>query len=372
MNNFWNDFTKPIMALAPMEEVTDTVFRRLIADISGAGRPDVMFTEFTSCEGVQSVGQAQVIKRLRYHECERPLVAQVWGITPEDYYKTAQLVVELGFDGIDINMGCPVKKIIKNGACSALIKTPTLAKEIVQASREGLAGKIPLSIKTRIGFSMIQTEEWCGFLLSECRPDALTVHGRTVKEASKVPNHWDEVGKVVKLRDELQKNDIGYTKSMSGEQGLNPEDGDDALSGSKQSTQDPYSASKTLIIGNGDVTSLPQAQSLIQEYNLDGIMVGRGVFQNPWIFNPQSEYDNGRIYLDGQELDLTYRLNILKKHVQMYEEEWGDTKNFGVLKRFFKIYIHGLRGAADIRAQFMQTHSYQEVYDLISQIIDVD
>lgn len=200
--NFWQDLPKPIMALAPMEDVTDTVFRQRITIL---GKPDVMFTEFTNVEGAQSDGSDQVTKRLKFVPEERPLVAQIWGITPEDYYKTAKMIVDLGFDGLDINFGCPVKKIIQKGACSALIKNPELAKEIVLATKEGLDGKLPLSIKTRIGFDKIDTENWIGFLLSQCQPDALTVHARTVKEESKVPVHFEELKKVSDIRNSLSK-----------------------------------------------------------------------------------------------------------------------------------------------------------------------
>ena len=230
MTNFWKDLDLPIIALAPMEDVTDTVFRQIVRLVSGlessddiqqrviaitnsqrqvlsqskAG-PSVVFGEFTSCEGVQSVAQAKVIHRLKFDSSERPIVAQVWGITPQNYYDTAKLILELGFDGIDINMGCPVKNVIRQGACSALIKNPSLAKAIITATHEGCGGKLPVSVKTRIGFNSITTQEWCGFLLSENKLAALTVHGRTVKEESKVPNHWDEIGKVVAINKSLQK-----------------------------------------------------------------------------------------------------------------------------------------------------------------------
>jgi tRNA-dihydrouridine synthase len=186
-----------------MEDVTDTVFRQVIQSVA---RPDVFFTEFTSTAGVQSSGQAKVIHRLKYSQNERPIVAQVWGITPDDYYKTAKLVVDLGFDGMDINMGCPVKNVIKQGACSALIKSPSLAKEIILATKEGLQNKIPLSVKTRIGFNKIETESWCGFLLNDCQPEVLTIHGRTVKEESGPPAHWDEIGKVVNINKQISSN----------------------------------------------------------------------------------------------------------------------------------------------------------------------
>jgi tRNA-dihydrouridine synthase len=201
-SNFWRKLSKPFFILAPMEEVTDTVFRQIVLK---CGRPNVFYTEFTSVEGSQSIGRSKIIHRLKYQNIERPIVAQIWGKTPEDYFKTSQQIVELGFDGLDINMGCPVKKIIKQGACSALINNPNLAKEIVLATKEGLANKIPLSIKTRIGFNQIQTDEWCGFLLKDCKPECLVIHARTVKEQSSRVVHWDEIKKVVQTNSQIKE-----------------------------------------------------------------------------------------------------------------------------------------------------------------------
>lgn len=211
MTNFWQNLPTNFSVLAPMEDVTDTVFRQVIIK---AGRPDVLFTEFCNVEGVQSVGQARVIHRLKFSEIERPIVAQVWGRTPEDYYKTAKLIVELGFDGMDINMGCPVKKVIALGACSALINNHTKAEEIIKACQKGLDGKIPLSVKTRIGFNTIDTENWFGFLLSQDL-QAITVHGRTVKELSNVPNHYDQIAKVVEMRNDYHHNKLAILEQSN-------------------------------------------------------------------------------------------------------------------------------------------------------------
>ncbi|GAB4147388.1 MAG: tRNA-dihydrouridine synthase [Patescibacteria group bacterium] len=299
-----------------MEDVTDTVFRQIVAQ---EGRPDVFFTEFTNCEGAQSAGQAAVVKRLKYTENERPLVAQIWGITPSDYFKTAQMIAELGFDGIDINMGCPVKKIIKQGACSALIKNPSLAKEIILATREG-AGNLPVSVKTRIGFNQIQTEEWIGFLLKEIQPEVLTIHGRTVKEASKVPNHWDEIGKVAQLRNQLS-----------------PE---------------------TLVVGNGDIISMQEGVDKCNEFNLDGYMIGRGIFQNLWVFNPR---------IDPAEVPIAKRLQVLEDHVKLFHITWGTTKHFNLMKKYFKIYLNTFPGAAEMRAELMNCNSAEEVLNQLDK-----
>lgn len=309
MKNIWQNLPRPFFILAPMEDVTDTVFRRLIAD---CGRPDLFFTEFTSVEGLESAGRDKVIHRLRYTEEEHPLIAQIWGITPENYYQSAKLAREMGFDGLDINMGCPVPKIIKQGACSALIMNPTLAGEIISAAKEG-AGSMPVSVKTRIGFDKIITEEWTGFLLEQ-RIAALTIHGRTVKQMSKVDANWEEIAKVVKLRDQM---DID-----------------------------------TPVIGNGDIVSYQQGLEYVSKFGVDGIMIGRGVFQNPWIFNPTKNIE---------EVTLLERLQLMKKHIQMFQAEWEGEKHMSILKKFFKIYLQSFPGASDYRVKYMEAATYEEV-----------
>ncbi len=225
MKNFWQEISKsqrPFWVLAPMEDVTDTVFRQVIAR---CGCPDVFFSEFVNIKGLSyeashpEVGQIvshRLEKTLEKTAHQKPLVAQIWGITPEDYYQSAAKILELGFDGIDINMGCPVKNVIAQGACSALIKNPVLASEIIQAVKEGSQNQIPVSVKTRIGFEKIETEKWAGFLLSQDL-QALTIHGRTVKEESKVPCHWDEIGKVVTINNQIWQEKNPTTASENSE-----------------------------------------------------------------------------------------------------------------------------------------------------------
>jgi len=166
-NNFWKTLPRPFSVLAPMEDVTDSAFRRFIAK---CGRPAVFYTEFTSTDGICSAGFSGVKHRLKYTEDERPLVAQIWGNNPDNYFKTCRILCEMGFDGIDINMGCPVPKVAKKGACSALIDNPDLARELIIAAKEA-AGKIPISVKTRLGFKHLKTEEW-GQTLLELKPAA--------------------------------------------------------------------------------------------------------------------------------------------------------------------------------------------------------
>ncbi len=317
MSNFWQTLPKPFFVLAPMEEVTDTVFRRII---SSCGRPDVMVTEFTSVEGLASeIGRSKVIHRLQYTPEEQPLVAQIWGITPEHYYQAGVYAREQGFEGLDINMGCPVKKVIKQGACSALIKNPNLVSDIIKAAKEG-AQDIPVSVKTRIGFGEIQTEEWIGFLLQH-NLDALTVHGRTVKELSDYPAHWDEIGKAVKLKNQLSPD--------------------------------------TVIIGNGDILSYQQGLAMVEQYRVDGIMIGRGVFHNPWIFNPK---------LDPNDLSTELKVQKLIEHIQLFDQTWGDEKHFAVMKKCFKMYLNNFPGASEIRSKLMQCNTAEECIEILINI----
>ena len=233
MQNCWQNqiYTKsndPFFILAPMEDVTDIVFRGIIRKYNSAEyiyaktgtylnqkvNPEILFTEFTNCDGMCSVGQSRVIHRLKYDKSERPIIAQIWGRAPQNYYETAKLCLELGFDGIDINMGCPEKNVIKQGSCSALINNKELAKEIVEAVKKGVDGKIPVSVKTRIGFKLIQTEEWYNFLLS-LDLDAITVHGRTVAQ-DELPANWEEIKKVVEMnkRKVLEKVKEGWINQI--------------------------------------------------------------------------------------------------------------------------------------------------------------
>ncbi len=314
--NFWKELKKPFSVLAPMEDVTDIVFRTLIAE---CGRPDVFFTEFTSAEGMFSRGREMVIKRLKRCENESPIVAQVWGKRPQNYLKAAREIYEMGFDGVDINMGCPVKKIVKGGACSALIDNPTLASEIINATIEGANGKIPVSVKTRLGFSYKKTEEWAEFLFSH-NFQALTMHGRVAKDLSKYPANWDEIKKVVEIKNSLNKNIV--------------------------------------IIGNGDVERYEEIQEKHEKYGVDGVMIGRGVFKDPFVFNPDKSFD---------DLTVSEKLKLLLRHVELFNEQWADKKSFLILRRFFKIYINGFENASDLREKVMNSQSIEHVKEIITE-----
>ena len=315
--HIWQTIKKPIFALAPMEDVTDIVFRQIIYSCA---RPDVSFTEFINVEGMHSRGREAIIHRLKFTGSERPLVAQVWGVKPEDYKKSAAEIAVMGFDGIDINMGCPIKDVMKNGACAALINNPSLAKEIIHATKEGADG-LPVSVKTRIGFKSITTEAWISHLFS-CGIAAITVHGRTAVELSKVPAHWDEIGRVVAMRNAMKR--------------------------------------ETVVLGNGDVSSREDGLAKIAEYGVDGVMMGRAVFDDPWIFDtsrPKSPHTSRELLL------------LMRRHVELFEKTWGTDKNYAVLKKFYKVYIKGFDGASDWRVRAMETNSPQEVYPIIDTLL---
>ena len=314
MTNFWLSIPKPFFALAPMEDVTDTVFRQIVAQCA---RPDVFFTEFVSVEGLLSRGRKRVEQSLQFTESEHPIVAQIWGLDPKKYYAVAQELVERGFDGIDINMGCPIRKVVKKGACAALIKNPSLAKEIIIATKEG-AGNLPVSVKTRIGYNSIVIEDWMGFLLKQ-NLDALTIHGRTAKELSVAPVHWDEIGKVVNMRDELK--------------------------------------AQTLIIGNGDVKNREEGLVKVKQNGVDGVMIGRGIFQNLWAFASLRHVR-----------DASHMLDLMLKHCELFCDTWRERKSFLILRKFFKIYISGFEGASQWRDRFMKTKSIGEVEDLANKL----
>ncbi len=327
--NPWQKNQNPLWILAPMEDVTDTVFRQLISE---CGRPDILYTEFTSTDGLShDKGRSKVIHRLEFSETERPIIAQIWGKDPEHYYKVAQDIAARGFDGVDINMGCPVKKIIKQGCCSALIKNPSLASEIIIAVQEGVKHAVPVSVKTRIGFDSIVTEEWSKHLLKH-NLAALIIHGRTTRELSKVPCHWEEIAKVPKLRDRISP--------------------------------------KTLIIGNGDIFSRQQGLDAISKYGVDGIMVGRGIFKNPWFFNPQYSNDNlGNIFQGQTPITKEERIKLCIKHIRLWDKTWQESRGYNILKKYFKIYIQGFNGASAMRSKLMETKSASEAVTILKTTI---
>lgn len=323
--------SRPFFVLAPMDDVTDTVFRQVVA---GLASPDLFFTEFTNVDGLQSPGRPKLLRKLRFISGETRLVAHIWGKNPENFYKTARgiadgsLARELGlpeganFVGIDLNMGCPAKSEVKAGTCSALIKPENrpLAEEIINATQEGAAGRLPVSVKTRLGFGETDLT-WHEFLLGH-KLSMLTIHGRTRKEMSKVPAHWDEIGRIVKLRDRV--------------------------------------APATLVVGNGDVQNHAHGLELAKTYGLDGIMIGRGVFHDPFAF---SKVGPGK----WESYDMAARVKLFQRHIELFDETWQEGERaIYTLNKFCKIYINGFDGAKELREQLMGCENITELHSVLA------
>jgi len=311
---FWSRVQKaaqkkkqPFFTIAPMADVTDVAFRAMFVKY---GKPDVMWTEFVSADGLCSPGREILTLDLKYSKKERPIVAQLFSSNPDKMREAAQIVAALGFDGIDINMGCPDKSIERQGAGSALIKNPTRAREIIRAAKEG-APNIPVSVKTRIGYTKNEIATWIPQILEE-GVAALTIHCRTRKEMSLVPARWEHVAEVVAIRNQMNVS--------------------------------------TVIIGNGDVVSLKQGKELAKQYDVDGVMVGRGIFGNPWFFDAKKK-----------KITTKEKIRALVEHTKLFDAMLGGKKNFAIMKKHYKAYVNGFDGARELRTRLMLTDSVAEV-----------
>lgn len=313
--NFWNTLKHPIFALAPMYEVTNTAFRQIIARCSGENKPGVFFTEFVSIDGLtHEKSKIKLIEYLlRFEKSERPIVAQVWGSNPKKFYEAAKIIKKLGFDGIDINMGCPDKAVVKMGAGSALILNPELAKEIVRETKRG-SGGLPVSVKTRLGYDKKTFKDWIPHLL-ETEIAALTIHGRTKKEMSKVSADWEAIGEIAKMA----------------------------------------KGSGILILGNGDVKDLNDGMEKIKKYGVDGIMVGRAVLNNPWFFNKN---------IDPEKVSLEKRLELIIEYAELFEKYFKDTKNFQMVRKTIKAYIAGVPNTKYLRMKLMAVKNAEEIKNI--------
>ncbi|MFA7216728.1 MAG: tRNA-dihydrouridine synthase [Candidatus Paceibacterota bacterium] len=319
--NFWQELKKekkdkPILVLAPMADVTDPAFRRII---SKYGKPDVMWTEFVSADGLFLGGREALIKDLAFAKEERPIVAQFFTANPDMMKKSAELAQELGFDGIDINMGCPDKSVEKQGAGANLIKNPSLAKELILAAKEG-AGDLPVSVKTRIGYNKDELETWLPALL-EAEPSVIIIHARTRKEMSKVPARWETIKRAVEIRDNMK--------------------------------------SKTLIFGNGDVLDIKDAEQKAKDTGCDGVMLGRAIFGNPWCFNRS---------IKVEDVSIEEKLKVLVEHTKLYEELLPH-KSFAIMKKHYKAYVTGFDGAKELRMELMETKDAFEVEEIINKYL---
>jgi tRNA-dihydrouridine synthase len=313
--SFLDNLPKPFFVLAPMDDVTDTVFRQIVADCA---RPDLFFTEFVNVDGLQSAGRAHLLPKLKLSNKEKPVIAQLWGLKPDNFYKTTIDLIEMGYDGVDLNMGCPTKTVIKNGACAALINNPSLAGEIIDATKEAAGDSLPVSVKTRVGFTTVDMG-WIEFLLNKKILNMLSIHGRTAKQLSKVPADWDLIGRAAELRNSLSPG--------------------------------------TLIVGNGDIASRVQGEELANEYKLDGLMVGRGIFHDPFLFSQTSPW---------QHNSKRQKLELFIKHIELYVSTYPNReRKFEPLRKFCKVYINGFDGASELRAEFMETKMPQDALELL-------
>lgn len=350
-----------------MADVTDAAFRRLIAKYSAhersdgtVGGPDVMWTEFVSADGLMRAtpeGKQKLMADLIYSETERPIIAQLFTSNEEHMEQAAALCRKLGFDGIDINMGCPDRSIEKQGCGSAMIKTPDVAKKIIQAAKRG-AGAVPVSVKTRLGYNQDILEEWLSALLAET-PAAITIHCRTRKEMSKVPAHWERVKRAVEIRDEIQ-NDV-WQQNNPGKQ-------------------------RTFILGNGDVLDIDDARQKAAESGADGIMVGRALFGNPWFFHPTKRLPHRLNTLPTHGVDrekivtadtsdetaeyvaLEERLGVMVEHTKLFKELLPH-KNFAIMKKHYKAYVNGFPGAAALRATLMEQNTPEDIEVVVTDFL---
>ncbi|HFE7162090.1 TPA: tRNA dihydrouridine synthase [Staphylococcus aureus] len=312
--NFWSELPRPFFILAPMEDVTDIVFRHVVSE---AARPDVFFTEFTNTESFcHPEGIHSVRGRLTFSEDEQPMVAHIWGDKPEQFRETSIQLAKMGFKGIDLNMGCPVANVAKKGKGSGLILRPDIAAEIIQATK---AGGLPVSVKTRLGYYEI--DEWKDWLKHVFEQDIanLSIHLRTRKEMSKVDAHWELIEAIKNLRDEIAPN--------------------------------------TLLTINGDIPDRKTGLELAEKYGIDGVMIGRGIFHNPFAFEKEPREHTCKELLD-----------LLRLHLSLFNKyEKDEIRQFKSLRRFFKIYVRGIRGASELRHQLMNTQSIAEARALLDE-----
>ncbi len=341
MKNIFEKLNKPFFCLAPMADVTDAAFRQIICKYSrhgeAGGGPDIFWTEFVSADGLVSPGREALKDNLIFTKKEKPIIVQLFSSNPKKMREASCYVALLGFDGIDINMGCPDKSVEKQGSGAAMIKDMEKAREIIQAVKDGIidakknhakgrAGNIAVSVKTRIGYNQNQIETWIPFLLS-CNIDALTIHARTRKEMSKVPAQWENVKRVVEIRDEMKV--------------------------------------KTKIIGNGDVVDLEDGRMKAKMTGCDGIMIGRGIFGNPFLFSSKNK--NVPSGSEGQ-VTTQEKLKVMVEHTKLFEKIL-DKRNFSKMKKHYKAYVNGFDGAKELRVELMETKNGQEVEAIIKNFL---
>lgn len=339
MSNFWLKLKKPIIGLSPMDKITDPAFRYMIAKY---GKPDVIYTEFVNVEGLAR-GAVSMLKKFIYRKNERPIVAQIYDVEPESFYKVALMVCYLGFDGIDINMGCPATKVARRDAGAGLIRQPNQAKKIIRAVKQATEDwkngitlkeakirpkiinalkkmkpraatrkRIPVSVKTRTGIDKVVAEEWVKHLLEE-KPTVIAMHGRTLKQMYAGEANWETLGKVAKI---VKKTD-------------------------------------TLFLGNGDVQSIDDAKEKIKTYDVDGVLVGRATLGNPWFFS-------------GHKPTIKDRFKAALDHTR-YFEKVRMRNVFFPMRKHLAWYCKGFDGARELRKELMQTNSSEDVKGILNR-----
>ncbi|HCU25787.1 MAG TPA: hypothetical protein DF383_12285 [Deltaproteobacteria bacterium] len=365
--NFWRHIPKPIVGLSPMDGVTDAPFRFIAAKY---GKPDLILTEFVNVEGLAR-NAVVMLEDFLYTESERPIVAQIYGSEPESFYKIAVLVCALGFDGIDINMGCPAKNVASRGCGAALIRTPDLAKEILRQVKRGVrdwaegrevedlglkprmalrvqrmnaernAAKpperktLPVSVKTRIGYDSVVVEDWVRHLLEE-EPAAISLHGRTLKQMYTGAADWEAIARATEI----------------------------------------IHQSSTLALGNGDILSLADAAEKIRASGVDGVLIGRAAMGNPWIFAEKDAWKNKwsaaeKTPLSESIVATAERFSVLLEHSRYFEQVKGPER-FSAMRKHFGHYCKGLRGAAELRNKMFQSHSSAEVGEILAEYTDIE
>ena len=334
------------LALAPMEGVTDVIFRQVIAK---AGKPDLFYTEFTNVSSYASEkGRANALERMRIAPSDRPIIAQIWGKNPEHFSEFAHALSSLGFSGVDINMGCPDRHVNKAGGGAAMIRTPDLAMKCIKNAKT--ATSLPLSVKTRLGYTYPEEHEKWLELLLEQNLAALTVHLRTRKEMSKVPAHYELIPNILRLRAQI--------------------------------------APETKIIVNGDIRDKQHAEELWQQHpEIDGFMIGRGVFANPYCFTTHHPEKSELLDLLNYHLDLfdqniteinpeTVIATKIPKTAKLATATKAPGNNsepaphsFEPLKKFFKIYLNNFPGAKDLRTQLMECKTTSEARQILQDSV---
>jgi len=364
--SFWHHIPQPIIGLSPMDGVTDLAFRYIVARY---GKPDVQVTEFVNVDEVCHGGDS-AWQQLQYAEIERPVVAQIYGADPDKFYQVAQVVCELGFDGVDINMGCPSKNVSARGCGAALIRNPVLAREIIRAVHAGVtdwaAGHrietiglrpkvvervgaltsvagwgqsrrdsdpkrpVPVSVKTRLGYDAVVIEDWVSVLLEE-QPEAISIHGRTLAQMYRGTADWGAIARAAKM--------IRQTS--------------------------------TLVLGNGDVESLHDLVARVQETQVHGVLIGRGALGNPWIFRAKewakAQANRSACAATVCEISLPERFRVALEHAR-YFESLGGAPRFAAMRKHLGWYCKGFFKAAEVRSQMFRATSSQDVERILAAI----